>query len=88
MPRAQLIIMLSGALLIVVGIGLIIVQMWIEVTMPAHDFAQRGAMLEGAGTKASVQTTYVGVIVLFLGAFLEIIGYVAGKPWNTRAIGS
>ena len=29
-------------MLIVVGIGLIIAQMWIEVTIPAQDFAQRG----------------------------------------------
>jgi hypothetical protein len=83
MQRAQLIIMLSGALLIVVGIGLIIAQMWIEVTIPAHEFAQRGATLEGAGTKTSVQTTYVGLIVLFVGAFLEIIGYVTSSPWKT-----
>ena len=82
MQRAQLIIMLSGALLIVVGIGLIIAQMWVEVSIPAHEFAHRSATFEGAGTKASVQTTYVGLIVLFVGAFLEIIGYVAGKPWK------
>ena len=83
MQRAQLIIMLSGALLVVVGIGLIIAQMWIEVTIPAHDFAKRGATFTGAGTQASVETTYVGLIVLYVGAFLEIIGYVAGKPWKT-----
>lgn len=82
MKQAQLIIMLSGALLIVVGIGLIVAQMWIEVTIPTQEFARRGASLEGAGTKASVQTTYVGLIVLFVGAFLEIVGYVAGRPWK------
>ena len=74
--------MLSGAFLIVVGIGLIIAQMSIEVFIPTQEFAQRGATLEGAGTKASIQTTYVGLIVLFVGAFLEIIGYVAGRPWK------
>lgn len=74
--------MLSGALLIVVGIGLVIGQMWIEVTIPATQFDPRGATFEGAGAKASVQTTYVGLIVLFVGALLEIIGYVAGKPWK------
>lgn len=82
MQRAQLIIMLSGALLIVVGIGLIVAQMWIEVTIPAHAFDQRSGMLKGAGTEVSVQTTYVGLIVLFVGAFLEIVGYVAGRPWK------
>jgi hypothetical protein len=80
--RAQLIIMLSGALLIFVGIGLVIAQMWIEVTVPAHEFAKRGASFEGAGTKTEVHTTYVGLIVLYLGAFLEIIGYVTGRPWK------
>jgi hypothetical protein len=74
--------MLSGALLVVVGIGLIIAQMWIEVTIPAQEFAKRSAAFKGAGTEASVQTTYVGLIVLYVGAFLEIIGYVAGKPWK------
>jgi hypothetical protein len=78
----QLIIMLSGALLVVVGIGLIIAQMWIEVTIPAQEFAKRAATFKGAGTEATVQTTYVGLTVLYVGAFLEIIGYVAGKPWK------
>ena len=83
MERAQRIIMLSGAVLIVAGIGLIIAQMWIEVTQPQHAFSQRGASLEGAGTKATVQTTYVGLIIVFVGAFLEIVGYVASRPWKS-----
>jgi hypothetical protein len=46
-------------------------------------FSQRGASLEGASTKAAVQTTYVGLIIVFVGAFLEIVGYVASRPWKS-----
>lgn len=67
MKQAQIINMLSGALLLVVGIGLIIAQMWIEVTIPAHVFDQRGGTIEGMSAKASVHTTYVGLIVIFVG---------------------
>jgi hypothetical protein len=83
MEHPQLIIMLSGVLCILVGLGLVVAQMWIEVTNPAHTFAQRGATMEGAGIKTSVQTTYVGLIVLLIGAFLETVSYVASRPWKS-----
>jgi hypothetical protein len=38
--------------------------------------------LETIGTKASVQTTYVGLVLAVAGAVLEIVGYVPSKPWS------
>jgi hypothetical protein len=56
MDRAQLIIMVCGAILIIFGLGLIAVQMWVQVTAPEIEFQPRGISLETMGTKASVNT--------------------------------
>jgi hypothetical protein len=84
---AQTVIMLSGAILIVGGLILIGAQFWIEVSLSADapNFAKRGANLEAAGVTASVQTTYVGLVVLIVGAFLEVVGFIAARPWRGEA---
>ena len=78
----QMTIMFSGVFLIVVGVALVVVQMWLEVTAPEIKFAPRGLAMEGAGAKASVNTTYVGLVLAVLGAFLEMVGYLAARPWK------
>jgi hypothetical protein len=30
-------------------------------------------------------TTYVGLIIVVVGAFLEIVGYLASKPWKSSS---
>jgi hypothetical protein len=85
MDRAQLIIMVCSAILIIFGLGLIAVQMWVQVTAPDIEFRPRGIGLETMGTKASVNTTYVGLIIVVVGAFLEIVGYLASKPWKSSS---
>jgi cell division protein FtsX len=61
-----------GTILILVGIGLIIYQFQFIVTHPMPTFPERGASIGPSG--ASAHTTYVGVIVLIIGAFLALIG--------------
>ena len=80
---AQLIIMISGAVLLTVGIIMIIpqfcIEMWIyyksATISPSQFDASKGIKLG---------TQYVGVMVLAIGATLEIVGYVSTLPWRDR----
>ena len=77
----QIIIMLSGAILIVVGLVLVALQFQHDTNMPAH--APDTRVLETTPTGGlKLTTTYVGLIVLGIGAALEIVGYVAALPWR------
>jgi hypothetical protein len=42
-------------------------------------------LLGAVGAKTSLQSGYVGLTLVFVGAFLEVIGYVAARPWKERA---
>lgn len=84
MLRPQMMIMLTGAFLIIVGVGLIVFQMWVETTSPGIQFNPRSLNIEGVGAKASITTTYVGLIIAAIGSVLEIVGYLASKPWGTN----
>lgn len=79
MINPKLIVIFSGLFLVIVGVGLIAVQFYFQVSAPDIAFPQRGANLEAAGVKASVSTTYVGLILVVVGAFLEMVGLVFGK---------
>jgi hypothetical protein len=61
--------MWSGVALIAVGVILICVQIWLQVTVPACQAPSRSLGVEGLGAKASVQTTYVGLVLVVLGDF-------------------
>lgn len=79
----QLIIMLSGAALMVVGVVLVIVQLTHELNTPG--FAGSSRSLETTPTGGiKLSTTYVGLVILAIGAALEIVGYVASRPWSRR----
>jgi uncharacterized membrane protein len=78
---SQLIIMTSGAVLIVVGIGLIIPQFYIEMSIYAQ-IKSIGPSGFDASRGLHISTSYVGVMVLGLGAVLEIIGYISVVPWK------
>lgn len=76
----QLIIMISGALLIVVGIVLVAIQMG---DMTLADAPRRTRSIEttpSGGIKLT--TTYVGLVVMVIGAALEIVGYLGATPWR------
>ena len=62
----------TGALLVLVGIGLVIVQFWIVAHAPMPEFPSRGASVSETG--ASINTTYIGAIVIAIGAVLMILG--------------
>jgi hypothetical protein len=76
--------MLTGTFLILVGVGLIVAQIWLQVTSPETAFPVRSLEIEGAGAKASLKTTYVGLVLVVVGAVLEAIGFLASKPWKQQ----
>ena len=61
-----------GALLILVGIGLTIWQFWILANSPRQKFPVRG--LTASPYSVSVQTTYIGVILIVISALLAMTG--------------
>jgi hypothetical protein len=77
----QLIIMLSGAALILAGIALIIWQMQHEFAIPNFIPEGRSGTLSTSGL--SVTTTHDGIILAFVGALLQIIGYIGAVPWRS-----
>jgi uncharacterized membrane protein len=78
----QLIIMISGAVLMLVSIILIAVQFSHELAQP--EFAPRTRSLEAASYEGALKltTNYIGLVVIAPGALLEIVGYVATLPWR------
>lgn len=76
----QLIIMLSGTVLILAGIALIAWQMQHEFATP--DFVPQGRSGTLNTSGFTVTTTHDGIIICFVGAFLEIIGYIGAVPWR------
>ena len=85
MLRPQWLIMATGVALVAVGVVLIVAQIWLQITLPEVQFPSRSANLEGVGAKASVTTTYVGLVLVVIGAFLEVIGFIGSKPWSAKA---
>lgn len=81
-PRMpQLIIMLSGAVLLMVGVVLVSIQFGHEMMagIPASPRA-----LKGGKEGAELTTTYIGLMVTAIGAFLETVGYLATLPWRSN----
>jgi uncharacterized membrane protein len=84
MKNPKLIVIFSGLFLMIVGVGLILVQFYFQISAPEIIFPQRGANLEAVGVKAGVATTYVGLVLVVVGAFLEIVGYIFGKSSDDK----
>jgi hypothetical protein len=59
-----------GALLIIVGTGLTVWQFWIIADQPAPEFPLRG--IRATPTSLSMQTTYIGAILISIGALLAV----------------
>jgi hypothetical protein len=73
--------MISGAVLLVAGIALIIPQFYIEMlTFSQLKPVDRSTLDASKGL--SFTTSYVGVMVLGIGPFLEIVGYISTVPWR------
>lgn len=79
----QLIIMLSGAALIIAGLVLIAVQFYQEVLAvePRTQLPTRTIETDPSGG-LKLTTTYVGLVVVAIGALLETVGYLAALPWR------
>jgi hypothetical protein len=73
--RPQLIVVWTGAGLVIVGVALIALQMW---RMPDEPVL-RGLRLDALGAKVDLTTTYVGLVIVIVGAILEVIGLYALK---------
>lgn len=71
-PRT--LVVASGALLIAIGVGLVVAHSWLGATTPEFQPPSRALGPEGAGARAEVQTTYVGLAPVVVGAFLEAVG--------------
>lgn len=77
----QLVIMVSGAALIVTGLVLITVQFYQEVLVLGSRPASRSIETDPSGG-LKLTTTYVGLVVVAIGALLETVGYLAALPWR------
>jgi uncharacterized membrane protein len=80
----QLVIMLSGAVLMVVGVVLVVVQLAHELSLPTFSGGATRSVETSPTGGIKLSTTYVGLVVLAIGAALEIVGYVAATPWRGR----
>lgn len=75
--RANSFVLISGAILILVGLGLIVTQFYLQTTTAQEVvFPTRDVRISAAGVEAGVSTTYVGLALVIVGAFLEAISLV------------
>jgi uncharacterized membrane protein len=77
----QLMIMISGVALILAGLVLVVLQIQHEMSMPSFTPAPRSIETTPTGG-IKLSTTYVGLVVMAIGAALEIVGFVAATPWR------
>jgi hypothetical protein len=79
----QLIILISGAVLILTGIILVVFQMILQMKRPDVKFQPRSLNVAGPfKTKGALKTTYAGLVMILLGVVMEIVGYLATAPWK------
>jgi len=45
----------------------------------------RSMTLSAGGAEASVNTTYIGLVMIVAGAFLESVGFLGAGPWRNNA---
>lgn len=84
----QLIIMLSGAALIVAGLVFVGLQFFNEAhaaavaSRPVDPMSQHVAIEPGKGV--DLTTRFVGLEIIVVGAVLEIAGFLGLKPWSAK----
>jgi len=85
----QLIIMLTGAVLIAVGL----VFIWNQFALEAHaarlastpvDPQSQHIMVDPA-KGVDLSTRFVGLEIVVVGAVLEIVGFLGLKPWTGKS---
>lgn len=77
----QAVIMGTGLVLIVMGIVAIGAQLFVEVQQSGM-YRASSRSIEVTTTSAKLSTTFVGLPLVLLGSILEVVGYLAGRPWG------
>jgi uncharacterized membrane protein len=79
----QLIVIVSGAVLMLTGIVLVVIEMRIQMNSPGTKRITRSFNVSGPfKTKATLKTTYAGLVMILLGAVMEVVAYLATAPWK------
>ncbi len=79
--KPQMIIMLSGALLIAIGIAAVCFQGYMEIMSP-KPFQPPPQSLNANPNQFSITTRFPGLELVIIGAVLEIVGYLGVRPWK------
>jgi hypothetical protein len=80
-PSPQLIMMALGAVLLLVGAPMVVVQIYFEVKTGT---SAAGNNMGGLARHMKLTTSYhyAGSIIAAIGAALEVIAFVATRPWR------
>ncbi len=79
--RPQMLIMSSGALLILCGIAMVAYQGYSEITSQQSGVQQQQSASVAPG-QISVTTRFPGIELVAIGALLQIVGYLGTQPWK------
>jgi len=80
--RLQMIIMLSGLLLIFFGIAAVCFQSYNEIIAQQHAVPIQPNDLFVNSTEFKATTRFAGIELILIGAILEVVGYVGTRPWK------
>ncbi|TCL76165.1 hypothetical protein [Rhizobium sp. BK251] len=77
----QALIMMTGLMLVVLGVLAIGAQLLNEFYYPLDYAPQRQEMIVSPD-ELQAGTRFVGIELILVGALLEIVGYLATSPWR------
>ena len=80
--RPQMLIMSSGALLILCGIAMVAFQSYSEMTSRAPSVSPPSQRADVTPSQISVTTRFPGIELVAIGALLQIVGYLGTQPWK------
>jgi hypothetical protein len=80
----QALIMISGLLLIVLGLLATGAQLGVELLGPptSSQQVQQSQQIIVSPNQLDASTRFVGLELVLVGALLEIVGYVGTRPWK------
>jgi hypothetical protein len=82
--RPQMLIMSSGALLILCGVAMVAYQGYSEITSQQSGVQEQQQQQSAsiAPGQISVKTRFPGIELVAIGALLQIVGYLGTQPWK------
>lgn len=80
----QALIMGSGLLLILLGLFATGFQMWAESMLVPTNGQPVSQRILVSPKELGASTRFVGLELVLVGALLEIVGYVATRPWRSE----